>query len=132
MSTCPDKPKNSRAIIKAVGDDLVRKRGKLSYYPIRDIQDSVVATGLPIDVTCWALCVFANPLEFKSFHETLGEDCDYFAMRASILPDLASNWTFSWPDLDLSWLDWHERRDVGWLDIIIPDVSIYDSFNDQS
>ena len=39
-------------------------------------------------------------------HDALGEACDYAAMRAEVLADLAPGGAFSPPDVGLSWLDW--------------------------
>lgn len=114
MSTCHTKPKDSQAMIKAVGQDLVRRRGKQSYYPVSDIQDSVRATGYPNDVSCWALSVYSSPSDFQSHHEALGEACSYFGMRAELLHELAGSSSSSLPDLDISWFEW---PDIDWSEL---------------
>lgn len=106
MPACHLKPRDKKSLISAVGRDLVRKRGKRNYYALSDIRDSVKSSGYPVDVACWAYCVYGSPTDFTTFHEAAGEVCSYFAMRAEILPDLASGMSFSWSDLDLSWLEW--------------------------
>lgn len=111
MSTCHTRPKNSRAMIKAVGQDLVRRRGKQCYYAIGDVLDAVLAAGFSPADSCWALAVYTCPRDFSSHHDALGEACNYFAMRSELLIELAGKESFSLPDIDLSWFEW---PDIDW------------------
>jgi hypothetical protein len=73
-------------------------------------------SGYPIDVVCWAYCMFSSPADFTSIHEALGETCDYVDMKTELLADLASGGSFLGMDIDLSWLEW-------------PDIDLSDLFD---
>jgi len=106
MSACHIQPANKKKLIGAVGEDLVRHHGKKKYYQPAEIRRSAERCGYPIDVHCWAYCIFSTPEDFKALHDAAGEVCDYAAMKAEVLAELASGGTFSWFDVDLSWLEW--------------------------
>lgn len=99
------KPADRKAFIGAVGDELVKKHGKLKHYHVDDIRRAATSRGYSDDIVCWAFCIFASPGDFKILHDGLGEVCDYTAMKAEVLTDLAGG-SFEWADLDLSWLEW--------------------------
>jgi hypothetical protein len=105
MPACELKPSDKRAFIGAVGEELVARHGKKKYYRTDDIGRAATARGYPIDWVCWAYVIFSSPQDFRAFHEAAGESCDYAAMKAEVLADLAGG-SFEWPDLDLSWLEW--------------------------
>lgn len=100
------KPDDKKAFIGAVGQELVRAHGKLNYYRPPDIRRAAERRGYPVDIHCWAYCVFATPEDFAAIHAAAGEVCDYAVMKAEVLADLASGASFSLFDLDLSWLEW--------------------------
>lgn len=106
MPACHLEPQDKKAFIGAVGEELVRRHGKQKYYKTSDIGRAASSCGYPIDIHCWAYCIFSTPSDFKALHDAAGEVCDYAAMRAEVLADLATGGTFSWTDIDLSWLDW--------------------------
>lgn len=119
MSACHLKPDDKKAFIGKVGSDLVRTHGKRNYYKLADIRRSADRCGYPVDIHCWAYCIFSSPEDFKALHDAAGEICDYAAMKAEVLADLAAGASFSVFDLDLSWLEW-------------PDIdlsSIFDGFD---
>jgi hypothetical protein len=84
----------------------VRVHGKQKYYKPAQIRRAAVLRGYPLDITCWAYSIFATPEDFRAIHDAAGEVCDYAAMKAEVLSDLAVGGTFSWLDVDLSWLEW--------------------------
>ncbi len=84
---------------------MVRRHGKKTYYETKEIRRAATARGYPVDWVCWAYCIFSSPGDFYALHEAAGEVCDYAAMKAEVLTDLAGG-SFEWPDLDLSWLEW--------------------------
>lgn len=106
MAACELKPSDKRQFIGEVGEELVRAHGKKKYYKPSEIRKAADRRGYPIDIHCWAMSVFSTPEDFKDLHETSGEACDYVAMRAEVIGDLADGNSFSLPDLDLSWLEW--------------------------
>ena len=106
MAMCHVEPQEKRAFVGAVGKELVRRHGKKKYYRTQEISDAALALCYPVDIHCWALAFFATPSDFAALHAATGEACDYAVMRASLLTDLADGGTWSWFDIDLSWLDW--------------------------
>ena len=106
MAACHIEPSDKKKFIGAVGEALVRTHGKKKYYKPAEVRRAAEARGYSVDIHCWAYCVFTTPEDFNAIHEAASEVCDYAAMKASVLADLASGGTFSWLDLDLSWLEW--------------------------
>ena len=106
MPACHLKPNDKKAFISAVGQELVQKHGKRKYYRPEQVRRAVTARGYNADISCWAFCTYCTPEDFDAVHAAAGEVCDYAAMKAEVLSDLASGGTFSWLDIDLSWLDW--------------------------
>ena len=100
------KPADKKAFIGNVGQELVRKHGKQKYYKPADVRTAADRCGYPLDIHCWAYCIYTTPEDFTRIHEASGEACDYAAMKAEVLADLAGGSSFSLLDLDLSWLDW--------------------------
>jgi hypothetical protein len=60
----------------------------------------------PGEIHFWAYCIFSTPQDFQAIHDAAGEVCDYAPMKAEVLADLAAGGSFSWLDIDLSWLEW--------------------------
>ncbi|MCC9656745.1 hypothetical protein [Rhodopirellula halodulae] len=106
MPACHIEPNNKKKFIGDVGEALVRAHGKNKYYKPAEVRRAAESRGYPIDIHCWAYCLFTTPEDFKAIHDAAGEVCDYAAMKASVLTDLASGGTFSWFDINLSWLEW--------------------------
>ena len=106
MPPCHIKPEDKKAFISAVGQQLVKTQGKRKYYKPDDIGRAAHQCGYSADIHCWAQCFFATPEAFEALHRATGETCDYVAMKAELLSDLATNGSFALPDLDLSWLEW--------------------------
>jgi hypothetical protein len=106
MPACHIEPSDKRKFIGEVGEALVQTHGKKEYYRPTEVRRAAESRGYPVDIHCWAYCVFTTPEDFKAIHDAAGEVCDYAAMKASVLADLASGGAFSWLDIDLSWLEW--------------------------
>lgn len=120
MATCGIDPSNKRKYISEVGEELTRRHGKKKFYKPEEIREASRFRGYPIDWACWAYCFFSTPADFEAVHRAMGESCDYVAMKAELVKDLAGNASSNWFSLDLSWLDW-------------PDVefsSLFDWFTD--
>ena len=120
MPACHLEPQDKKAFIGGVGEELVRSHGKQKYYKPEQIRRAAEALSYPVDIHCWAYCFFSTAEDFNAIHTAAGEVCDYAAMRAEILTDLAEGGSFSWSDIDLSWLEWPDI-DVSslfdWFDI---------------
>jgi len=106
MPACHLEPKDKKAFIGAVGEELVRRHGKRKYYKPSDIRLAAESRAYPVDIHCWAYSIFSTPGDFAAIHAAAGEVCDYAAMKAEVLRDLAADGTFSLFDIDLSWLEW--------------------------
>jgi hypothetical protein len=106
MPACHLEPHDKKAFVGAVGEELVRRHGKKKYYKPAEIRRAAESGGFPLDIHCWAYCVFSTPDDFAAIHEAAGEVCDYAAMKAEVLKHLATDGTFSAFDIDLSWLEW--------------------------
>lgn len=105
MAACELKPADKKAFVSSVGEELVKRHGKKKYYKPEEIGKAATARGFPIDMHCWAYCLYSSPEDFQALHDALGEVCDYTAMKAEVLGDLAGG-SFQWIDIDLSWLEW--------------------------
>lgn len=119
MPSCHLEPEDKKALIGAVGEELVQRHGKQTYYKPSEVRRAAEARGYAVDVHCWAYCIFCTPDDFNALHEAAGEVCDYAAMKAEVLRDLAAGGSFSMLDLDLSWLEWPDidvSSVFGWFD----------------
>jgi hypothetical protein len=106
MPACHLQPKDKKAFVGAVGEELIRRYGKRKYYKPAEVAQAAGSRGFPLDIHCWAYCIFTTPEDFKAIHDAAGEVCDYAVMKAEVLADLAVDGAFSGLDLDLSWLEW--------------------------
>jgi hypothetical protein len=106
MPACHLKPADKKTFIGAVGKELVRVHGKQNYYAPAQVRRAVQSRGYDLDVACWAYAIFSTPSDFNALHAAAGEVCDYAAMKAEVLADLATGGTFAWLDLGLPWLEW--------------------------
>lgn len=106
MPACHLEPKDKKAFIGDVGEELVRRHGKQKYYKPKDIRRAAQSRDYPVDIHCWAYCIYSTPEDFDAIHTAAGETCDYAAMKAEVLAELATGGTFDWFDINLSWLEW--------------------------
>lgn len=106
MPACHLEPQDKKVFIGAVGEELVRAHGKRKYYEPAQVRRAADSRGYLVDVHCWAYCIFVTPQDFKALHDAAGEVCDYAVMKAQVLTELFGGGTFSWLDMDLSWLEW--------------------------
>ena len=120
MPACELKPEDKKQFISDVGRNLVREHGKKKYYKPEQIRKAARDGGYQPDIDCWAYVMFSSPPDFAAIHEAAGEACDYAAMKAEVLTDLASGDSFLGIDLDLSWLEWPDIDLSGvfdWFDL---------------
>ena len=92
-------------LVDRVGKELVTNHGKQKYYTQQQIHSAASSAGYPIDVHCWAYCIFMDSPTFDDYHATIGESCDFVGMKATMLEGVTSG-GFEWPDIDLSWIEW--------------------------
>lgn len=105
MRACAILPKDRRAQLKAVGDDLVRHHGKKHFYTVQQVKDANRRNNISLDFGCWSHATFNTRKDFDSYHESIGESCDYAAMKSEMLSSISNSSDSSWFDIDLSWLE---------------------------
>jgi len=119
MISCNLAPADKKAYGKAVGEILVKDYGKKKYYSPKEVKRASSNSQYPIDWDCWAMSLYTSPGDFKTYHDAIGESCDYAAMKSEMTSALTDGVSDSWFDMDLSWLEWP--------DIELP--SIFDFFD---
>ena len=94
-------------LAKNVGDDLLKEYGKRRYYTQQQVYRAMEKTHYSPDVVCWAYSLFLDHQTFDSYHESIGEACDYSAMKESMVSAVTDQQSDSWFDFDwdLSWLE---------------------------
>ena len=112
-------PSEKKAYGKEVGEILVRDYGRKQYYSSTQVNTASRKSSRDIDWHCWAMCLYTSPTEFKSYHDSIGEICDYSAMKSEMTSALTDGASDNWFDFELSWLEWP--------DIELP--SIFDFFD---
>jgi len=106
---------------KEVGAFLVQKYGKNKFYTPAQVKYASRKSKYDIDWHCWAMCLFTTPADFKSYHDKIGETCDYTSMKTEMVSAVTGGASDSWFDFDFD-LSWFE-----WPDIELP--SIFDFFD---
>lgn len=91
-----------------MGKDLTKQYGKQKFYTQKQVKSSLDRSRYDIDVHCWAYCLFLDHGSFDDYHQSIGEQCDYLAMKESMVPAVTDHQSDSWLDFDfdLSWLEW--------------------------
>lgn len=100
-----------KAISVAIGNDLTKTHGKKKYYTQSQIKRALEKYGYPIDFHCWAYCLFMDHPSFDTYHESIGENCDYLSMKESMVSSLTDQASDSWFDFDFN-LSWLELPDI--------------------
>lgn len=118
MRACAISPADRRRQVQVVGNDLVRHHGKKPYYSVRQVKDANRRQKIDLDVACWSHATFNTHQDFDDYHRSIGESCDYAAMKSEMLSSVSTATDASWFDVDLSWL---EFPDIDW--------SIFDLFD---
>jgi hypothetical protein len=118
MGTCTISPSDRRRQVQRVGDDLVKNYGKKRYYTVAEVKEANRRQGINPDFSCWSYATFNSHSDFDAYHQAIGENCDYVAMKSEMLASVSNSADASWFDIDLSWL---EFPDIDW--------SIFDFFN---
>jgi hypothetical protein len=111
MRACAIPPEDRRKQVKLVGDDLVRHYGKKRFYTIKQVKEANRRQNISLDFGCWSHATFNSHADFDTYHESIGEQCDYLTMKAEMLESVSAATDTSWFDLDLSWM---EFPDIDW------------------
>ncbi|WP_147383990.1 DUF6559 family protein [Noviherbaspirillum sedimenti] len=104
-------PRDRKSQVKAVGNDLVKHYGKKRFYTVQQVKDANRRNDIGIDAGCWSHAAFNSHSDFDAYHESIGEKCDYAAMKSEMLGSVSNASDASWFDIDLSWL---EFPDMDW------------------
>ena len=107
-----------KKIAVVVGEDLVRTNGKKKYYSQKEIKKSLDHRKIDIDWYCWAYCLYMDHDSFDTYHQSIGEACDYTAMKGSMLAAATDHISDGWFDFDF---------DLSWIDL--PDFDFFDLFD---
>lgn len=99
-------PIDKKSYAKDVGKLLVRKHGKKKFYSPDQVKKASFESKYTIDWHCWAMCLYTSPSDFNSYHDSIGESCNYGAMKSEMAIALTDGASESWFDFDLSWLEW--------------------------
>ncbi len=118
MRACALSPADRSQQVRLVGNDLVKHYGKKRYYTVQEVRDANRRQGIRLDVGCWSHATFNTHSDFDLYHQSIGESCDYAAMKGEMLSSVSNASDMSWFDIDLSWL---EYPDI--------DLSIFDFFD---
>lgn len=120
MRACAISPPDRRNQVKRVGDDLVRQYGKKRFYTVQEVKDSNRRCDIPLDFGCWSHATFNTHSDFDAYHQSIGELCDYVAMKSEMLSSVSNATDTSIFDFDF---------DLSWLEFPDIDLSIFDFFD---
>ena len=112
IPSCSVAPKDKKAYTKKVGEILVEKYGKKKFYTPAQVKYASNKSGYGFDFHCWAMCIYTSPNDFDSYHQKVGEVCDYKGMRAEMASGNDGVGADSWFDFDLSWFDWPDLSSI--------------------
>lgn len=105
MRACAISPADRREQARLVGNDLVKNYGKKKFYSVQEVKEANRRQDVSLDVACWSHAMFNSHGDFDAYHRTLGENCDYIAMKGEMVSSVSHDAETSWFDLDLSWLE---------------------------
>lgn len=111
MRACAISPANRQDQVKRVGDDLVKHHGKKYFYSVEEVKASNKRCNISPDFGCWSHATFNTHADFDSYHQSIGEQCDYVSMKAEMLSSVSISGDTSLFDIELSWL---EFPDIDW------------------
>jgi len=111
VPACAISPSDRRRQVRLVGNDLVKAHGKKQYYTVQEVKNANRRQGISYDVACWSHATFNSHQDFDGYHQSIGESCDYVAMKSEMLSSVSNAADTSWFDVDLSWL---EFPDIDW------------------
>lgn len=105
MTACALSPEDQRVQARTVGNDLVQHYGKKKFYDVDEVKAANRRQNISLDVGCWSHAMFNTRADFDAYHRSIGEACDYTAMRSEMLESLTSVDPAPLIEADGSWLD---------------------------
>ncbi|BFM51276.1 DUF6559 family protein [Marinomonas sp. THO17] len=76
--------KTIQSYIKKLPSLLEKDYGKAKYYTPMEIRSTIVSNNLCVEDLRFAIAIFSNQKNFESYHQEIGENCDYESMRKEI------------------------------------------------
>lgn len=116
--SCFKSPEDKKAYVSEVGQILVKDYGKKKYYSPKEVRSASAKSSYNFDFHCWAMCVFCSFDDFGSYHDSIGEVCDYTSMKSEMASALTDSTSSSWFDVDLSWLEWPDFELPSMFDLL--------------
>lgn len=105
MAVCNIRPVDRRDQTCRVGSDLLKNYGKKPHYSVQEVKAANRRQGIGFDVACWSHATFNSHADFDGYHQSIGESCDYVAMKGEMLSTVSTVSDSSWFDFNLSWLE---------------------------
>jgi len=105
MPACTISPADKRRQVRLVGNDLVKNYGRKPHYTVLEVKNANRRQAISYDYACWSHAVFNSHDDFDAYHRSIGETCDYLAMKSDMLASVGNASDASWFDFDLSWLE---------------------------
>jgi hypothetical protein len=125
-------PKTQRMnyFIKQLGPKLRGRYGHKSHYSPEQVKQTIATTGYTAGDDCYALSMFCSEGDFNTYHQSIGESCDYGTMRqevAEMVPILAGVQS----SFDVDYL-LHISGTIASHDCYDSSSNSYDSYSDSS
>jgi hypothetical protein len=106
VPACAIAPSDRRSQVRRVGNDLLKNYGRKQYYTVEQVKSANKRQNVGLDFGCWSHATFNSHKDFAQYHQSIGESCDYVAMKSEMLSSVSNTVTdTSWFDIDLSWLE---------------------------
>ena len=109
--SCAISPADRRNQVRLVGNDLVKHYGRKLNYSVAEIKQANQRQGILFDVSCWSFATFSSFNDFNQYHQSIGANCDYVAMKSEMLSSVSNGNGQAMFDTSSSWL---EFPDVDW------------------
>lgn len=114
MSTCSLAPSDKAHLGRSLGSRLAKRYGAKHFYTVDEVRAGLRDLAIKTDWHCWGFALFCSPDVFAAYHRSIGEVCDYAAMKADMVSAVTGGVSEAWFSFDLSWLDWPDI-DLGGL-----------------
>jgi hypothetical protein len=73
-----------RSYAKSLGPKLKERYGENKHYTPAQVKRTAEECGYNTDYLCMALCMYCTYPDFTAYHQSVGETCDYNAMRVEV------------------------------------------------
>ena len=73
-----------RGYLRVLPRLLAKEYGASRYYAPAQVRSTIERAGLDTTYSCYAITLFSSETDFQAYHQAIGEDCDFAAMRAEI------------------------------------------------